>query len=429
MRKLILILSILMSTQVFALKDNLKPAVAMVENCLATEGVLLCNDNITELLKTVGLDSRGEFVHYLKDVVAKNETEKVITNLYEKLQELVPIYEKLDGCDQWSCSDLKYFLADVSIRYIKVSPVSGDLYVGLYKAQAVQGGRYAILMALSEKANHVTALADMDEIIKFAEFAKDYSRSIKDELYLYEAGVSIIRKMTLASIKLRPGHEGIYSITFDNAETNKDLKIDSIAIMESSDRDALVVNFVSSQARIIKVSFNEAGLLGNTFFSNADVYNNDNNPEIQSPFFKMVLDRDTQTIKGIFSSARYGKSAFTGKLVKSNLSVYEQANVPALDLSQLVGKYKVKVGNYDMTLVIGKRADDRTLYEASLVDDNALITFSKVSLDSDKGVLSLVDSNNTRKLTLGVVDFSNQILLKGQFLNAPLAKILDVISN
>lgn len=428
MKKLLLILALLASFPTFAMNAKLDPAVKMVESCLAEQGVLLCNDGITEVLKTVSLDARGEFVYYLKDLVVKNETAKVIVNLYGKLQVLVPVYEKLDGCSEWSCRDLKIFLGDVSIRYVKISPISSALYIELYKAQAVQSGRYGLLSTLSEKADKATTLADMDEMVKFAEFAKDYSRSIKDENYLYQAGVAIVRKVTLAALKLRPGHEGIYKVIFDNAEVANNLRIDSVVVMESNDRDALVVNFVASDSRIIKVSFKQAGLLGNTFFSNEDVYNNDDNQDIQSPYFKMELDRATMSVKGVLTSARYGKSTFSGKLEKSNISVFGQANVEGLELSQLVGKHKVKVGNYDMTLTIGKRTDDNSVYEGSLVSDNALITFSKVSLDSARGILSLVDSKNERKLTLGVVDVSNSPVFKGQFLNAPQAKILDVES-
>lgn len=428
MKKLLLILGLVVSYPSFALNAKLEPAVKMVEACLAEQGVLLCNDGITEVLKTVSLDARGEFVYYLKDVLNKNENEKTVVNLYTELQELVPVYEKLDGCSEWSCRDLKIFLGDVSIRYVKVSPINSELYIKLYKAQAVQSGRYGLLSTLSEKADKAANVDEMDEMVRFAEFAKNYSRQIGDEYYLYQAGVAIVRKMTLAAMKLRPGHEGVYSITFDNAEVNKDLKIDNVVVMESNDRDALVVNFVASQSRIIKVAFKQAGLLGNVFFSNEEIYNNENNPQVQSPYFKMELDRATKTVKGVFTSARYGKSTFTGKLVKSNLSVYSQENVEGVTLEQLVGKHLVKVGNYDMTLSIGKRADDRTVYEAALVNDNALISFSKVTIDSSKGIVSLVDSNNQRKLTLGVTDISGSPVFAGQFLNAPQAKILEVSS-
>jgi hypothetical protein len=429
MKKLLLILGLVVSFPSFALNAKLEPAVKMVEACLAEQGVLLCDPEITEVLKTVSLDARGEFVYYLKDVLNKNETEKTIVNLYTELQVLAPIYEKLDGCSEWSCRDLKIFLGDVSIRYVKVSPINSELYIKLYKGQAVQSGRYGLLSTLSEKSDKAANVEEMDEMIRFAEFAKNYSRQIGDEYYLYQAGVAIVRKMTLAAMKVRPGHEGVYSIVFDNAEVNKDLKIDSVVVMESNDRDALVVNFVASHSRVIQVAFKQAGLLGNTFFSNEEIYNNENNPQIQSPYFKMELDRETKTVKGVFTSARYGKSTFSGKLVKSNLSVYSQDNVEGITLEQLVGKHSVQVGNYSMTLSIGKRADDRAVYEASLVSDNALITFSKVSIDSARGIISLVDSNNQRKLTLGVTDVSAAApVFVGQFLNAPQAKILEVVS-
>ena len=137
MKKLIVLLALLTSIPAFALNAKLDPAVKMVEACLAEQGVLLCNPEITEVLKTVSLDARGEFVYYLKDLVVKNETEAVIKNLYTELQVLVPIYEKLDSCTEWSCRDLKIFLGDVSVRYVKISPIDSNLYMTLYKAQAV----------------------------------------------------------------------------------------------------------------------------------------------------------------------------------------------------------------------------------------------------------------------------------------------------
>ncbi|MDO9182903.1 MAG: hypothetical protein Q7U04_10875 [Bacteriovorax sp.] len=428
MKKLLLILALVVSSTSFAMNASLDPAVKMVEGCLLEKEILLCNDSITDVLKSVSLDARGEFVYYLKDLVAKNETEKVIVNLYSKLQALVPVYEKLDGCNEWSCRDLKIFLGDVSIRYVKISPIDSSLYIELYKAQAVQSGRYGLLLTLSDKADKATKLSEMDEMIKFAEFAKNYSRTIKDEYYLYQAGVSIVRKMTLAALKLRPGHEGVYKVNFDNTEVTNNLRIDSVVIMESNDRDALVVNFVASESRIVKVSFKQAGILGNTFFSNEAVYNNDDNQEIQSPFFKLELNRETNTISGVFSSSRYGKSTFKGQLEKSNISVYGQANIEGLDIAQLVGNFSVKVGNYNMKLIIGKRDADQGIYEAALVNDNALISFSKVSFDSAKGIISLVDSKNERKLTLGVIEKANTIAFKGQFINAPQAQILEVES-
>ncbi len=429
MKNLLLILALVASVPAFALNAKLDPAVKMVEACLAEQEVLLCNPEITEVLKTVSLDARGEFVYYLKDLVNKNETTKVIQNLYTELQVLVPVYEKLDGCSEWSCRDLKIFLGDVSVRYVKVSPIDSALYISLYKAQAVQSGRYNLLSTLAARAAKATTLAEMDEMVKFAEFAKDYSRSIGDEYYLYQAGVAIVKEMTIASLKLRPGHEGVYKVTFDDATVAKNLRIDNVIVMESNDRDALVVNFVASESRIIKVSFKQSGLLGNTFFSNESVYNNDNNQDIQSPFFKMELDRATGTVKGFFASARYGKATFKGTLSQSNITVYGQDNVEGVSLEQLVGKHSVKVGNYDMTLNIIKRNEDsKTSFEGSLVNNNALLTFSKVSIDSAKGIVSLVDSKNERKLTLGVTDISNSPVFKGQFLNAPQAKILDVQS-
>jgi hypothetical protein len=264
-------------------------------------------------------------------------------------------------------------------------------------------------------------------MIRVAEFAKEHSRAMKDEHYLYESAVNLISKMTLASLKLRPGHEGLYTVTFDDAELSKNLKINHLAIMESNDRDALVVNFISSQSRIVNFSFKGAGVLGNRFFSNQDVYNSDR-LDIAAPFFKFDLNRETKTIKGVFSSVRYGQLTFSGHLIESNITVYSQANVKTLSLEQLVGQHKVRVGTYDMTLVIKKRTAERVMFEGHLLNDNAMISFSKVSLDQTTGIISLVDWKNERKLTLGVVDAAGTLILKGQYLNSPQGTVLEIES-
>ena len=428
MSKLILILTFLFSAQVFAYSASLDPILKLTDSCLTTSGVIFCDTQITEGLKNVGLNARGEFVMYLKEVVKTNNNENFITNLYQQLQILVPIYEKLDTCEEWSCKDMKNFFGDVSVSYIKIAPVSSDFYIQVFKNQATGGGRYNILTVLSAKADTITKLSEMDEMITFAEFAKNLCRSVKDEFWITNVGIDIIRKMTVAAIHLRPGHEGIYAVKFDDQTVTNNLKIDRVVVMEANDRDSLIVNFVSSDSRIIKVSFTQAGLLGNTFFSNIDVYNNDNNQEIQSPVFKMELDRATGAIKGFLGSARYGKSSFSGTLIKSNVSVFTETTIPDLTLDQVVGSFNVTVGSFDMVLTIGKRTADKTIYEAALVNDNALISFSKVTLDSAKGILSIVDSKNERKLTLAVTGITNGVTLKGQLLNAPQAKIFDVQS-
>jgi hypothetical protein len=423
MKKMILALSLLVSSYSWAMKPSLDPAVKMVEECMKDQQVLYCNDGITDVLKSVDVNARGEFVYYLKDLLNQNENEKVVVNLFEKLKTLVPVYEQLDGDQEWSCRDLKIFVGDISIRFVKFSPIDSAFLIGLYKSQSVQRGREGLLSALHEKATKAVTLNDMDEMIRVAEFAKEHSRVMKDEYYLYESAVSLISKMTLASLKLRPGHEGLYTVTFDDAELTKNLKIDHLSIMESNDRDALVVNFISSQSRIVNFAFKSSGLLGNRFFSNQDVYNSDT-LAIAAPFFMFDLNRETKTIKGVFSSVRYGKLTFTGRLVESNITVYSQENVKTVSLLQLVGQHKVRVGTYDMT----KRTAERVMFEAALLNDNAMITFSKVSLDAATGILSIVDWKNERKLTLGVIDANGTLVLKGQYLNSPQGKVLAIES-
>jgi hypothetical protein len=410
----------------FAYNPKLDPAIKSVNECLSNEGVLLCDSSVTELLKSVDLNVRGEFVLFLKEMLNSNQSSKVVTNLYKELQILVPMYEELDTCSQWSCTNIKQLQDSVSVLYVKVSPIDFNLLVKLYKSATGEVGRYGLLMTLNERISGLTSITEMEDLIKFLEVAKEHSKVIGDESYLYRSCVDLIRQLTVKSIKMRPGHEGIYSLKFDDADAASELRIDRVVVMESNNRDSLVVNFVASKSNIVTISFDSAGILGNTIFSNQDVYNNNQNSA--NPFFKLELNRETNTIKGIYSTARFGELSFSGKLMVSNLSVFSENTVKGLNVNSLIGTYNVKVGSASMKLIIKKRTDDRALLEAALFNDNAMISFSKVSLNSEKGILSLVDYKNELKLTLGVLDINGLVGFKGQFLNSAISKVFDVES-
>jgi hypothetical protein len=427
MRKSILTISfMLLSFYAQAYNPALDPAIKNVEECFRNNEFLICNGELDSELAKLQLDARGDFAIYLREALTKNPTEKVVKNLFTTLPALVQLYEKLDSNAVWSYRALKALQDDVSIEFVKIAPIDAAFLVELYKTQGSIAGRYGLLTTLSGKIASINDLPQMDNLIHFLEIAKEHSRTLGDETYLYNTAVELIGLVTVKAGMLRPGHEGIYDVTFDNAEAAKALNIDKIVVMEGNAKDSLVVNFVASQSRIVKISFTAAGMLGDAIFSNLDIYND--NQDTSNPYFKFTLDREAKTIKGVFATARHGEMTFSGKLISSNSSVYAQDSVKGLTLGQLLGTFKVKVGNYDMTLVLKKRALERSVVEAALYSDNAMISFSKVSLNSAKGVLTLVDYSNERKLTLAVVGFEAGVKFSGQFLNAAQSKVLEVTS-
>lgn len=425
MKKLVLFLSLILNGLAFAdYHQELNPVIDSVDNCLKTEGVLLCDSKVPSLLRELNLNIRGEFVLFISSKINQNENEKVIVNAYEKLSALVPMYEELDTCSEWSCRDLKNLVDQISIKYAKAAKINADFLKGLYKNQAGEGGRYGLLLTMKEKGNQNISADEIENLIRFAEYAKDLSKSLQDPSYVYYAAVSIVRDMTHKALQVRKNVEGVYSLNFEDAAKANELGVDKLVIMQSNLGDGVVVNFVTSKSRAIKVSFTGAGLLGDTFFSNDDVYNNDQSAANQ--YFKFDLDRSSMTVKGYLYTARYGRLYFKASLAQSHANVYSENNVKGLSMNNLEGKYTVLVGKYPMTLVISKRAEERTNYEAALYNDNAMISFSRVNLDSEKGVISMVDWNNTRELILAVTNFTDKAELKGQFLNSPLALVLDV---
>jgi hypothetical protein len=427
MNKMILTLALALgSFYAQAYNPTLDPAIKNVEECLKSSQVLVCNDDIKAILTNLQLDIRGEFAMYLREELKANSSEKVINNLFVTLPSLVSLYETLDTNNTWSYRALKTLQDDVSIEYVKIAPIDTDFLVKLYKGQGAEAGRYGLLTTLSAKIDGLTSLAEMENAIRFLEVAKEYSRVIGDEAYLYNTAVALISKVTVKETAIRPGHEGIYNVTFDKPEMASGLNIDKVVVMEGNAKDSLVVSFVASQSRVIKISFPGSAMLGDVIFSNMDTYNN--TQDASNPYFKFTLNRQAKTIQGVFSTARYGVLTFKGTLLSSNTAIYGLSTVKGLSLDQLIGSYKVQVGNYDMNLVIRKRTEERSVVEAALFSDNAMISFSKVSLDSEKGILSIVDYNNERKLTLAVTSFESAPEFKGEFVNANQAKTLPVVS-
>ena len=201
MKRLIFLLSVLASYSIWALHPKLDNTIRLVENCLSKHEVLLCDSTIDDQLKSVHMDARGEFVFFLKEQLEKNENKKVISNLYLKLKNMVPYYEELDGKSNWSTKDLKMLLGDVSLRYVKIAPIDTEILKSLYKTQTVQNGRYSLLVEVYEKAKNVTTDEEIDALVAFGEFAKDYSHRMGDENYLYQAVDELIKLATTNTVK------------------------------------------------------------------------------------------------------------------------------------------------------------------------------------------------------------------------------------
>jgi hypothetical protein len=196
MKKLIFFLSFLASYSIWALHPKLDKVVRLTEHCLKAERILLCDDSIDDELQSVHMDARGEFVYFLKNYLQQNASEKVVSNLYIKIQSMIPYYEKLDGEESWSTRDLKMLLGDVSGRYVKMIKADAIFLKQLYKAQSVQNTRYKVLVAVLEKSEKVISKAEMKNLAEFGRFVKSYSQELGDDFYLQQLGSELVKRMS-----------------------------------------------------------------------------------------------------------------------------------------------------------------------------------------------------------------------------------------
>lgn len=196
MKKLIFFLSILASYSIWALHPKLDKVVRLAEHCLKAERVLLCDESIDDELQAVHMDARGEFVYFLKNHLQNSDSEKVVSNLYYKIQKMIPYYEKLDGEESWSTKDLKMLLGDVSSRYVKLVKADSLFLKALYKNQFDQNARYKVLVALMEKSEKVITKVEMKNLAEFGRFVKTYSHKVGDDFYFQQLGTELVKRMS-----------------------------------------------------------------------------------------------------------------------------------------------------------------------------------------------------------------------------------------
>lgn len=425
MRSLFLTLTFLTSLNLMAMSPMLEPLAASIDKCKADTGVLLCQEDLAQQVTSMDLNARGELVYLLKSKM-ENSSKEVIVNLYSEFKKLIPIYEELDGCDKWSCRDAKEFVGDISIEYVKVADINAKFLINLFKEQSVQSGRYGVLVTVHGRSKSVESLSEINEVTTFAEFAKEYVRQMGDEYYLYESAVDLVKKMTTKAIALNPKHEGIYSISFIDADINARIKINTIAVMKSNSAEGLVITLNDSRARLEKFVFNQAGILGNTLFSNEDVYTNQ--LDFSGTSIRFTLDHATGSIKGIFNSERFGAAEFVGQQISGTHNVLNNGESSDLKLKDLLGSYKVKVAGIGLNLVVRKRSAVTSKIEGALYNNNVLISFSRVTFYAARGTLEMVDSQNKRKLTLNVVSGPKGLEFSGVLFNVIMSKMMPVSS-
>lgn len=413
-----------MLTNTHALSPKLNTTMELLKDCMSQVQVPLCDANFDKMvteLKAVNMDARGEFVYVLKDVLTKESSKDVVVNLYEKLQVLAPVYTQIDGTSVWSGRDILGLLDQVSVEYIKYVTVDAKTLEDLFVKQATPAARYKFIGALHAKSADLKDQADIEEMISFGQFAKDFIKSKGDEYYIYQAAVELVKKMTIKNLSFVIGFEGVYEIELLDTAAQQTLKIDNLVISSSDDKNGLLVNFVSSQYIATKFSFKGAGLLGTTAFSNEKVYVNSN--ELVSPGFKFDINFDAKTLKGSFYSKRFGPVEFVGKQKVSNAALYEEAPLQVVAEAATIGTYPVKVGNYAMTLKIERGQDG---LELSLINDNALLIFPKATYNSKFGVIKALDWKLEKVLELKVEQVNGELKFSGLFTNGPAAKVFNV---
>ncbi len=407
-----------------AISPKLDHTIELMKSCLADERIPLCDRHLDEMiseLRKVDLDARGEFVYVLKDVLKNEYREEVVVNLYEKLSVVAPLYVAIDGRQSWSGRDMLLLLADISIEYIKYTPLEAENLTNLFKQQTSQNSRYKFLGALHGMMDSFTEHKDIEEVISFGLFAKSHIKTQGDEYYIFQSAVELIKKLTVKNLTFVRGFEGIYDIELQDAEAARILRLDHLVISSADQTNGLLLNFVSSTLRSTKFKFKGAVLLGHSVLSNIRLFEDRN--DLAAPEFKFDIDFDSTEIKGTFYTKRFGAVPFVGKQRVSNGYLYEGVVSKELVLEEILGTYPVQVGNYMMTLRIEQGIDN---VEMSLVNDNAMVIFTNPVFNTNFGIIKAIDWKNENIIELKVLEHEGELHISGHFINSSLGHVFNI---
>ena len=219
-----------------------------VDAGINTCGVPVCvmSEQI-KALRTVNNDPRGMFAINLKAKFKDASDTKVLENLHMFSLQLVDLSKELKDED-WVIRAATDLVNTVVFNLAKFSDVNGAKLITFYKQFGTQTSRYNLIAHWQSQLINIENVAVLNELVAFAEGARDHSVSINDEEWIPRAATSLISDITIKLTNLDPAHEGLYNVVLTDASQSVGiLPFDKIAVLDSSSNKNLVVSFINSK--------------------------------------------------------------------------------------------------------------------------------------------------------------------------------------
>lgn len=378
--------------QITILLGMLSPAFAQTTpSC----GVPVCSisEEISSLRAMNG-DQRGTYAMNLKAKYKDSIDTKVLENLYSLSNELIALSTEVKDED-WvirASVDLKN---TVLTNLAKYSDINAAKLVSYYKAFGTPASRYNLITYWQSQLVKIEDVAALNELVTFAEGARDVSISLNDEDWIPRAATGFISEITMKLTNLDPAHEGLYNVTLtDASQAVGVLPFDRIAVLDSSSAKNLVVSFINSKLKVTVYSYSNAEISGNKvsglFLSNGDMANR----------FSFELNRKTGEVVGSIESTKHDRIDFAGTQLFSTRTVFAGTSPKEVTAKDILGSMKGELAGVKGTLTI--RSFRENVYSAIFAADTGSLVINFQGKFFPKNAVLSLTSNDKIKLTLSL---------------------------
>lgn len=371
-----------------------------IDSGIAACGVPVCimEEQMTAL-RTMNSDQRGMFAINLKAKYKDASDQKILENLQDLSVKLVELTkEKKD--DDWVVRAAVDLNNTIVFNLAKYSEVNGAKLVSYYKQFGNQTSRFNLISHWQTNLVKIEDVAVLNELVAFAEGARDHSVKINDEEWIPRAATSLISEITIKLTNLDPAHEGLYNVALTDASQSVGiLPFDKIAVLDSSSAKNLVVSFINSKLKVIVYTYSNAEISGNKvsglFLSTGEMANK----------FSFELNRKTGEISGKIESTVHDKIEFSGTQLFTTRSVFAGKAPKEVSAKDILGTMNGELAGVKGTLTI--RSFRENVYSAVFTSNTGSIVLNFQGKFFAKNAVISLTSNDKVKLTLSLRETEN----------------------
>lgn len=364
-------------------------------------GVPVCSlEATTSALSELDENKRYNYTNMLvnsyKDSADINTLENLVSAA-NAIKELTTVAGDAD----WVVREASTLLNNSIFNLAKYSDVDAANLIQLFAQLDNQTKRYEVISYWQNAVSEIENISDLSELVAFASQAANISASKGDEDWVPRAANSLASQITIKLTDLDPAHEGVYSVSITNAQSNK-MGFDKVVILDSTSEKNLVVKFINSKYNKVAYEYSNAKIVGSKIsgkmVSNASL----------SSTVELEYDRSSGAISGTIQTTQSTPIEFSGTQNFSASSVFAGEVAAELDEDSIVGEMNGSILGIPGTMSI--RSFSPGVYSVHFAANSGLIVMDFVGKFFKKnGVLSVTYRNQVKLvMSLRVVDGQNK---------------------